>query len=111
MPRLPDPKPGSIAAAINEFEHCGPQLSAERAELWAQEFFAPDQVRAWLAAGLRTADLGMVIDFRTHSVPPEAMTWSINKESILDRIRIHGYSSQAVVRTLRKAGMLQGRSA
>lgn len=111
MPRMAPPKLGTIAAVVSEFEHCGPGASADRATAWAKEFLAPDQVRAWLAVGLRTDDLGMIIDFRTRGVPPEAITWSINKETILDRIRIRGYSSQAVVRTLRKAGMLQGRSA
>lgn len=46
MPRLPDPKPGTIAAIIDEIEHCGPMLAAERAMLWGKELFPPSEVRA-----------------------------------------------------------------
>jgi len=111
MPRLPDPKPGTIAAIINEIEHCGPMLAAERAMLWGNELFTPSEIRAWLENGLRTDDLGLIIDFRAAGVPPEAMTWSARGETMLDRIRIHGYSAHAVVRTLQNTGLLARKSA
>lgn len=106
IPRLPNPKPGTIAAVIDNVEHCGPILTAERAMLWAHELFAPNEVKAWLDAGLQTADLGLIIDFRTLSVPPEAMGWSVRGEAVLERIRIGQHSAQAIARTLRKPGFL-----
>lgn len=109
--RVPAPKPGTIAAVIYEIEQCGAQTSEDRAILWAREFFEPNQVRAWLEAGLRTADLGLIIDFRTLGVPPEAMSWAIRGESVLDRIRIRQYSAHDVTRTLQNAGLLTRKSA
>lgn len=111
IPRVPEPKPGTIAAVINEVEQCGPSLSSERAARWAAAFFTPDQVRAWLEVGLRTADLDLIINLREVGVPAEAITWRVNKETILDRIRIRGYSAHEVTQTLQKAGMLPSRSA
>jgi hypothetical protein len=111
MPRVPIPKPGTIAAVIYDIEGCGAQISEERAVLWAQEFFAPDRVKAWLETGLRTGDLGLIIDFRKLGVPPEAMGWEVRGESILDRIRIHHYSAHNVARTLQNAGLLTRKSA
>lgn len=59
MPRVPAPKPGTIAAVINGIEGCGPGASSQRAMLWARELFTPDQVRAWLQAGLRPPISGL----------------------------------------------------
>jgi hypothetical protein len=110
-PRVPDPKPGTIAAVIFEITHCSPEWAAERAMFWAQEMFEPNDVRAWMEAGLGTDDLGLISDFRKAGVPPESMGWKIRNETILDRIRTHGYSSYDVMRTLRTAGLLGKKSA
>jgi hypothetical protein len=111
MPRLPEPKSGSIAAIISGIEHCGPMTAAESAMLWAKELFASSEVRAWLEAGMKTADLGLIVDFRESGVPPEAMGWKVRGETILDRIRVHHYSALAVVKTLQTAGLLTRKSA
>lgn len=109
--RVPDPKPGTIAAVIFEITHCSPEWAAEKAMFWAQEMFEPNDVRAWMEAGLRTDDLGLIIDFRKAGVPPEAMGWKLRTETMLDRIRTHGYSAQDIMRTLRTAGLLERKSA
>ena len=79
-------------------------LAAERAMVCGKELFAPNDVRAWLQNGLRTADLALVADFRTLGVPPEAMGWKVGDGTMLDRIRIRHYSAYVVARTLRNAG-------
>lgn len=110
-PRPAPPRPGTIAAVICEVEHYGPESSAQQAWRWAQHLFAPSEVRAWLASGLRSRDLDLVVEFRSLGIPPEAMSWIIRGECILDRIRLRGYTAQHVARTLRHEGLLPKRSA
>lgn len=105
-PRLPSPRPGTLAAIINDIERCGSTPAAERAMLWAKEFFTPSEVRAWLAAGLRTSDLGLVIDFRKLGIQPEAMTWEVRGGTMLDRIRHDKYSAYEIELVLRNAGLM-----
>ena len=92
-------------------EHSTPEFAAEQAQRWARHLFTPADVRAWLANGLRTNDLDLIVEFRSRGIPPEAMSWSIRGETMLDRIRLRGYTAQHVMRTLWKAGLLPKRSA
>ena len=107
----PQARPGTIAAVICEVEHYGPEFSAQRAWRWAQHLFTPSEVRAWLTNGLRSDDLDLIVELRSLGIPPEAMSWAVRGESMLDRIRLHGYTAQHVARTLRHAGLLPKRSA
>lgn len=109
--RLPGPKPGSIAAVIAELERCGPELSSRRAVRWARQFFSATEVTAWLNAGLTTDDLELIIELRSRGVPAEALQWTVRKESMLDRIRLRGYSAQEIIGILRREGLLPPRSA
>jgi hypothetical protein len=79
--------------------------------LWAQELIEPNEVRTWEQAGLNTYDLPRIIDFRQLGVPPEAMGWKVRGETMLEKIRTHRYSPQAVTQTLRTAGLLIRKSA
>ena len=105
------PRPGTIAAVINEVEHYGPEFSAQQAWRWAQHLFTPSEVRAWLTNGLRSDDLDLIVELRSLVIPPEAMSWAVRGESMLDRIRLHGYTAQHVARTLRNVGLLPKHSA
>ena len=107
----PQPRPGTIAAVICEVEHHGPEFSEQQAWRWAQHLFTPSEVRAWLTSGLRTDDLDLIVELRSLGIPPEAMTWTVRGESMLDRIRLRGYTAQHIVRTLRHAGLHPKRSA
>jgi hypothetical protein len=107
----PAPVPGSYAAIISEFEQCGPQISRQRAMQWARAIFTPDQVRAWMRAGLRTSDLELVTELRDLGVRPEAMGLTVRKLTMLDRVRYHGYTAGQVARTLRAEGPLSPRAA
>ena len=107
----PQPRPGTIAAVICEVEHHGPEFSEQQAWRWAQRLFTPSQVRAWLTSGLRTDDLDLIVELRSLGIPPEAVNWAVRGESMLDRIRVRGYTAQHIARTLRHAGMLPRRSA
>jgi hypothetical protein len=107
----PPPRPGTIAAVIWEIEHLGPEFSAQRVRRWAEHLFTPAQVRAWLTNGLRSDDLDLIVELRSLGIPPEAMSWGIRGESVLDRIRLRGYTAQHVARTLQQAGLLPKRSA
>jgi hypothetical protein len=109
--RSPGLRPGSIAAVISEIEGCGQEPSIERAMRWGSELFTPNDVRAWLRNGLTTDDLPQIVELRALGVPPEAMTWQVNKETILDRIRIRRYSAQTVALTLQRAGLLPRKAA
>jgi hypothetical protein len=105
------PVPGSYAAIISEFEQCGPEVGRQRAMQWARAMFTPDQVRAWLRAGLRTSDLELVTELRDLGIRPEAMGLTVRKETMLDRVRYHGYTAGQVARTLRAEGLLPPRAA
>lgn len=107
----PQPRPGTIAAVICEVEHHGPEFSEQQAWRWAQHLFTPSEVRAWLTSGLRTDDINLIVEFRSLGIPPEAMNWAVRGESMLDRIRVRGYTAQHIARTLRHAGLLPKRSA
>jgi hypothetical protein len=106
----PQPRPGTIAAVICEVEHYGPEFSAQQAWRWAQHLFTPSDVRAWLTNGLRCDDLDLIVELRSLGIPPEAMNWAVRGETMLDRIRLRGYTAQHVGRTLRHAGLLLKRS-
>lgn len=73
--------------------------------------FLPADVKAWLTNGLSSNDLELIVELRSLAIPPEAMSWSIRGETMLDRIRLRGYTAQHVARTLRQAGLLPKRSA
>ena len=103
---VPQPRPGTIAAVICEVEHYGPESSAQLAWRWAQHLFVPSEVRAWLASGLRSDDLDLIVELRSLGIPPEAVNWVIRGETMLDRIRFRRYAAQDVARTLRHAGLL-----
>ena len=107
----PPPRPGTIAAVICECEHYSPESSAQLAWRWAQHLFTPSEVRTWLTNGLRSDDLDLIVELRSLGIPPEAMNWAVRGESMLDRIRVHGYTAQHVARTLRHAGLLPKRLA
>lgn len=108
---VPQPRPGTIAAVICEVEHYGPESGAQQAWRWAQHLFTPSEVRAWLTSGLRSDDLDLIVELRSLGIPPEAMSWAVRGESMLDRIRLRGYTAQHIARTLRHAGLLPKRSA
>lgn len=105
------PTPGSIAAVLNDIEQCGPELSRLRAGRWGRQLFTPQDVRAWLAVGLKSDDLDLVVELRSLGVPPEAMAWVVRKETVLDRIRVRHYSARDIARLLRREGLLPHRSA
>lgn len=105
-PEPPAPKPGSMAAIINNVERCGPRISQERAACWARHLFTPNEVEAWLNAGLRTGDLELVVNLKSLGVPPEAMDWVIRKETVLDRIRLRSYSARRIADMLRREQLL-----
>jgi hypothetical protein len=71
---------------------------------WAREMFPPEQVRAWLRTGLQTSDLGLIVELRAPGVPPELMTLTVRRQSMLDRIRHHGYTAGRIARTLQLEG-------
>jgi hypothetical protein len=114
-PRRPtqvsSPKPGSYAAIISEIEQCGTELSKQRAMEWACAMFTPEQMRAWLRAGLRTNDLDLIVELRTLGVLPELVGLTVRRESMLDRIRHHGYTPAQIARTLQIEGLLSPRAA
>jgi hypothetical protein len=68
-------------------------------------------VEAWLTAGLTTDDLELIVELRSLGVPPEAMTWVLRRETMLDRIRLRGYSAREIARMLQREGLLPQRSA
>lgn len=104
------PRPGTIAAVICEVGHDGPEFSEQQA--WrSQHLYTPSEVRAWLTSGLRTDDLDLIVELRSLGIPPEAMNWAVRGESMLDRIRVRGYTAQHIARTLRHASLLPKRSA
>jgi hypothetical protein len=105
------PPPGSIAAIINDIERCGPELSRHRAAIWGRHLFTAREVEAWLTAGLGTDDLELIVELRSLGVPPEAMTWVIRKETMLDRIRLRTCSAREIARILQREGLLTQRSA
>ena len=105
------PKPGSYSAIISEIEQCGPELSRERAMKWARAMFPPEQVRAWLRAGLQTSDLDLIVELRALGVAPEMMGLTVRRQSMLDRIRSHGYTAGQVARTLQLERLLPSRAA
>jgi hypothetical protein len=107
----PPPRPGTIAAVICEIEHYGPESAARHAEHWARHMFLPADVKAWLINGLSSNDLDLIVELRSLGIPPEAMSWGIRGETMLERIRLRGYTAQHVARTLRHAGLLPKRSA
>lgn len=68
-------------------------------------------MEAWLIAGLHTDDLELVVDLRSLGVPPEAISFVVRKETILDRIRLRACSARGIARTLQREGLLPRRSA
>ena len=50
MPRLPDPKPGTIAPINAGTETCGPRLAAETSHTVGSELFAPNERKSGLDA-------------------------------------------------------------
>lgn len=108
---LPPPRPGTIAAVLCEIEHFGPEFAREEAQRWARHLFTSAEVRAWLTSGLRSKDLDLIVELRSLGIPPEGISWVIRGESMLDRVRLRGYTAQHVLRTLRNEGLLPKRSA
>ena len=109
--QAPAPPLGSVAAIINDIGRCEPKLSRHRANQWARHFFTAREVEAWLTAGLRTEDLELVFDLRSLGIPPEAMSFVVRKETILDRIRLRACSARGIARMLQREGLLPRRSA
>lgn len=73
---------------------------------WARAMVPPEQVRAWLRAGLQTSDLDLIVELRALGVPPELMGLTVRRQSMLDRIRHHGYTPGQIARTLQLEGLL-----
>jgi hypothetical protein len=109
--QLSSPKVGSYAAIISEIEQCGPELSKERAMKWARSMFPPEQVSAWLRAGLQTSDLDLIVELRALGVLPELIGLIVRRQSMVDRIRHHGYTAGQIARTLQLEGLLSPRAA
>lgn len=105
------PPAGSIAAVINNIEGCGPYASRVRAVRWARLYCTPKEVEAWLKSGLKTDDLDLIAELRSLGVPPEAMQWTVRKETMLDRIRLRNCSAAEVAGILRREGLLAVRAA
>jgi hypothetical protein len=108
----PPPKPGTLARVL--YDHT-PSLGTDAAErtalMWAREYITPKEARDWLAAGLGVGDLHLVATLRAHQVPPAALGWRVNGDTILDKLKVYGRSVADVSRLLRREKRLPPLSA
>jgi hypothetical protein len=106
-PREVSPEPGTIAWEIH---HREPEIEVETAKhhavLRARSLMADARgVAAWLDAELRSDEYALAERFNQAGITSAMLGIKIRRETILERYRVHGYSIQDLVTTLKTEGL------
>lgn len=101
-------RPGSLAAVFAEETRCNPETAHQLARLWTRYCLTePLIVREWLRADFDRHDASIVAELCRYGLTPELMTTPLRGETMLDRMRLYGYTPDKVAATLQEAGLVK----